>query len=195
MRRSRKLLFCFGFNLLNLSTWIFYVELKFYFILFCFCLNKWSVIKLHNMYVLMTKQINIQNYIKHIFLLYKFQYFIENKLWFLYGVRVSYDAISYNAKFFRNPFTVGSNPSAAVDCLPNPADNSKEVLIWHEKGWSKSVLVYALHSLENRPRPCPISGVCAKYVCMYMSLIIRKMLELLKIICAQILVNNNTMKI
>ena len=29
------------------------------------------------------------------------------------------------------------------------ADNSKEVLICHEKGWSKSVLVYALHSLEN----------------------------------------------
>ena len=30
---------------------------------------------------------------------------------------------------------VGSNPSAAVDCLPQPADNSKEVLICHEKGW------------------------------------------------------------
>ena len=45
--------------------------------------------------------------------------------------------------------SVGSNPSAAVDCLPQPADNSKEVLICHEKGWSKSVLVYALHSLEN----------------------------------------------
>ena len=29
-----------------------------------------------------------------------------------------------------------------------PADNSKEVLICHEKGWSRSVLVYALHSLE-----------------------------------------------
>ena len=53
---------------------------------------------------------------------------------------------------------MGSNPSAAVDCLPSPADNSKEVLICHEKGWwtpkstiiigpSKSVLVYALHSL------------------------------------------------
>ena len=40
------------------------------------------------------------------------------------------------------------NPSAAVDCLPLPADNSKEVLICHEKWWSKSVLVYALHSLE-----------------------------------------------
>ena len=50
--------------------------------------------------------------------------------------------------------SVGSNPSAAVDCLPQPADNSKEV----KKGGgsastiiigpSKSVLVYALHSLE-----------------------------------------------
>ena len=45
--------------------------------------------------------------------------------------------------------SVASNPSAAVECLPQPADNSKEVLIFHEKGWSKSVLVYALHSLEN----------------------------------------------
>ena len=44
---------------------------------------------------------------------------------------------------------MGSNPSAAVDCLLEPADNSKEVLICLEKGWSKSVLVYALHSLEN----------------------------------------------
>ena len=54
--------------------------------------------------------------------------------------------------------SVGSNPSAAVDCLPSPADNSKEVLICHEKGGgsdstiiivpSKSVLVYAFHSLE-----------------------------------------------
>ena len=31
--------------------------------------------------------------------------------------------------------SVGSNPSAAVDCLPEPADNSKEVLICHEKRW------------------------------------------------------------
>ena len=45
-----------------------------------------------------------------------------------------------------------------VDCLPYPADNSKEVLIAMKKGGgsqstiiigqSKSVLVYALHSLE-----------------------------------------------
>ena len=27
------------------------------------------------------------------------------------------------------------NPSAAVDYLPLPADNSKEVLRCHEKGW------------------------------------------------------------
>ena len=54
--------------------------------------------------------------------------------------------------------SVGSNPSAAVDCFPYPADNSKEVLICHEKGGgsestiiigpSKSVLIYALHSLQ-----------------------------------------------
>ena len=31
-------------------------------------------------------------------------------------------------------------------------------------GPSKSVLVYALHSLEIRPRPCPISGVRAKII-------------------------------
>ena len=29
---------------------------------------------------------------------------------------------------------------------------------------SKSVLVYALHSLEKHPRPCSISGVCAKII-------------------------------
>ena len=45
--------------------------------------------------------------------------------------------------------SVGSYLSAAVDCLPYPADNSKEVLICHEKGWSKSVLAYALHILEK----------------------------------------------
>ena len=33
------------------------------------------------------------------------------------------------------PNAVGLNPSAAVDCLPQPADNSKEVLIYHEKSW------------------------------------------------------------
>ena len=31
-------------------------------------------------------------------------------------------------------------------------------------GPSKSVLVYALHSLEKRHRPCPISGVCVKII-------------------------------
>ena len=31
-------------------------------------------------------------------------------------------------------------------------------------GPSKSVLVYALHNLEKRPRPCPISDVCAKII-------------------------------
>ena len=36
--------------------------------------------------------------------------------------------------------SVGSNPSAAVVYLPYPADNSKEVLICHEKGWCASVL-------------------------------------------------------
>ena len=55
--------------------------------------------------------------------------------------------------------SVDSNHSAAVDCLPLPADNSQEVLIVMKKGGgsestiiigpSKSVLVYALHSLEN----------------------------------------------
>ena len=51
--------------------------------------------------------------------------------------------------------SVGSNPSAAVDCLPYAADNSKEALICGGGsestiiiGPSKSVLVYALHSLE-----------------------------------------------
>ena len=29
---------------------------------------------------------------------------------------------------------------------------------------SKSVLIYALHSLEKRPRPCSISDVCAKII-------------------------------
>ena len=29
---------------------------------------------------------------------------------------------------------------------------------------SKSILVYALHSLEKRPRPCSISDVCAKII-------------------------------
>ena len=31
------------------------------------------------------------------------------------------------------PMSVGSNLS--VDCVLSPADNSKEVLICHEKGW------------------------------------------------------------
>ena len=71
--------------------------------------------------------------------------------------------------------SVGSNQSAAVDCLPKPADNSKEVLICHEKGWwfggsSKSVHVYALHSLEKRPRSCPISGVRTIIVIIYIEL-------------------------
>ena len=33
------------------------------------------------------------------------------------------------------PMSVATKPSAAVDCLPYSADNSKEVLICHEKGW------------------------------------------------------------
>ena len=44
-----------------------------------------------------------------------------------------------------------------------PSNMDNPVLICHEKGWSKSVLVYATQ-LRKRPRPCPISGVCAKYV-------------------------------
>ena len=34
-------------------------------------------------------------------------------------------------------------------------------------GPSKSFLVYALHSLEKRPRPCSISGVCAKIIIIF----------------------------
>ena len=71
--------------------------------------------------------------------------------------------------------SVGSNPSAAVDSLPQRADNSKEVLICHEKGWwfgvhnnqvgpSMSVLVYALHSLEYVLGLTQCSGVCAKII-------------------------------
>ena len=54
--------------------------------------------------------------------------------------------------------SVNSNHSAAVYCLPKPADNSKEVINIMKKGGgsestiiigpSKSVLAYALHSLE-----------------------------------------------
>ena len=36
-------------------------------------------------------------------------------------------------------------------------------------GPSKSVLVYARHSLKKPPRPCSISGVCAKIIIIIMS--------------------------
>ena len=34
-------------------------------------------------------------------------------------------------------------------------------------GPSKSVLVYAIHRLRIRPRPCPISGVRVKIIIMF----------------------------
>ena len=83
--------------------------------------------------------------------------------------------------------SVGSNHSAAVDCLPQPADNSKEVLICHKKGGgsestiiigpSKSVLVYALHGLEKCPMACLISSVCAKIILLYYSFEYRRFLR------------------
>ena len=52
-----------------------------------------------------------------------------------------------------------------------------EVFIYHEKGWwygvhnNQSVLIYALHTLEKRARPCSISGVCAKMIIYYIKTI------------------------
>ena len=70
--------------------------------------------------------------------------------------------------------SVGSNSSAAVDCLSEHADNSKEVLICHEKGWWFGVHInhryieicsgLSAPQLRKPARPCPISGVRAKII-------------------------------
>ena len=78
------------------------------------------------------------------------------------------------------------HPSAAVDCLSSPADNSKEVLICHEKGWwfgvhnNRRSICSCLRApqLRIRPRPCPISGVRAKIIIILKILAIRFYLTL-----------------
>ena len=57
---------------------------------------------------------------------FEFLHFLEN---FILGhvVFAEVERWSYT------PMSVGSNPSAEVVCLPQPAENYKEVLICHEK--------------------------------------------------------------
>ena len=95
MRRSWKLSCYFAFNLLNLSTWIFW---------------NWIEILFYLVFVFMTQEINTQKYVKHSFsftiqipIFYWKIFYFETKLWFLYGVHISYNRISYKVAFFWEP--------------------------------------------------------------------------------------------